>query len=108
MRELEELIKISFNWLNFPSYVRMDKNINKELPNSGKHTFLNSIKSNRYVDFYWNYRYESGERCDLCLSVRLPYEVYIFGDSFEVILLQYKYLHDNRLSNEVYYRKQDE
>jgi DNA polymerase-3 subunit epsilon len=24
----------------------------------------------------------------------------ILGDSFEVILLQYKYLHDNRLSNE--------
>jgi CBS domain-containing protein len=25
MRELEELIKISFNWLNFPSYAGLDK-----------------------------------------------------------------------------------
>jgi DNA polymerase-3 subunit epsilon len=27
----------------------MDKNINKELPNSGKHTLLNSIKIESYV-----------------------------------------------------------
>jgi hypothetical protein len=32
MRELEELIKNKFQLTQFSSYVRMDKNINKELP----------------------------------------------------------------------------
>jgi DNA polymerase-3 subunit epsilon len=32
--------------------------------------------------------------------VRFCYDSIYIGDSFEVILLQYKYLHDNRLSNE--------
>lgn len=79
------------------------KNINKEFPEFWK-TYLSkfSKKSNRYVIFSTE---TSGLNLhdDVVLTIGafavIDDSVHI-GDSFETVLLQYKYFHDNKLSNE--------
>jgi DNA polymerase-3 subunit epsilon len=79
------------------------KNINKELPEFWK-TYLAKFdkKSNRYVVISTETTGMNPEK-DVILSIgafAVVDDSIFIGDSFEVILLQYKYLHDNRLSNE--------
>ena len=83
-----------FDWL---------KNINKESPEFWKnyHSKFDK-KSNRYVVLSTE---TTGLRPgkDVILSfgaVAVVNDNILIGDSFEVVLLQYKYLHDNDLSNE--------
>ena len=70
------------------------KNINKEYPDFWK-TYLSKFdhKSKRYVIF-------STETSGLIGSFAIVNNKIHIGDSFESILLQYKYFHDNGLSNE--------
>jgi DNA polymerase-3 subunit epsilon len=79
------------------------KNINKEHPEFWK-TYLSKFdqKSNRYVVFTTETSGLNPEK-DVILSIGsfaiINNKIHI-GDSFESILLQYKYFHDNGLSNE--------
>ncbi|MGQ7947725.1 3'-5' exonuclease [Flavobacterium sp. WC2509] len=79
------------------------KNINKEHPEFWK-TYLSKFdqKSKRYVVFTTETSGLNPER-DVILSIGsfaiINNKIHI-GDSFESILLQYKYFHDNGLSNE--------
>lgn len=79
------------------------KNINKEYPDFWK-TYLSKFeqKSNRYVVFTTE---TTGLNPDLDIilsigSFAIVNDKILIGDSFESILLQYKYFHDNGLSNE--------
>ena len=79
------------------------KNIKKEFPEFWKIYLSNfSKKSNRYVIFSTE---TSGLNLhdDVILTIGafavIDDSVHI-GDSFETVLLQYKYFHDNKLSNE--------
>ncbi|MEZ7500176.1 exonuclease domain-containing protein [Flavobacterium sp. Arc3] len=79
------------------------KNINKELPEFWK-TYLAKFdkKSNRYVVISTETTGMNPHK-DVILSIgafAVVDDSLFIGDSFEVILLQYKYLHDNKLSNE--------
>jgi DNA polymerase-3 subunit epsilon len=79
------------------------KNINKELPEFWK-TYLAKFdkKSNRYVVVSTETTGMNPHK-DVILSIgafAVVDDSLFIGDSFEVILLQYKYLHDNKLSNE--------
>jgi len=79
------------------------KNINKELPEFWK-TYLAKFdkKSNRYVVISTETTGMNPHK-DVILSIgafAVVDDSLFVGDSFEVILLQYKYLHDNKLSNE--------
>jgi DNA polymerase-3 subunit epsilon len=79
------------------------KNINKEHPEFWK-TYLSKFdqKSKRYVVFTTETSGLNPER-DVILSIGsfaiINNKIHI-GDNFESILLQYKYFHDNGLSNE--------
>jgi DNA polymerase III subunit epsilon len=79
------------------------KNINKEHPEFWK-TYLSKFdqKSNRYVIFSTETSGLNPES-DVILSIGsfaiIDNKIHI-GDSFESILLQYKYFHDNGVSNE--------
>lgn len=79
------------------------KNINKEYPEFWK-TYLSKFeqKSKRYVVFTTETSGLNPER-DVILSIGsfaiINNKIYI-GDSFESVLLQYKYYNDNGLSNE--------
>lgn len=79
------------------------KNINKEHPDFWK-TYLSKFeqKSNRYVVFTMETSGLNPDH-DIILSIGsfaiVNNKIYI-GDSFESVLLQYKYFHDNGLSNE--------
>ncbi|WP_348797206.1 3'-5' exonuclease [Flavobacterium adhaerens] len=79
------------------------KNINKEYPEFWK-TYLSKFdqKSKRYVVFTTETSGLNPEK-DVILSIGafaiLNNKIHI-GDSFESTLLQYKYFHDNGLSNE--------
>lgn len=79
------------------------KNINKEYPEFWK-TYLAKFdhKSNRYVVFTTETSGLNPEK-DVILSIGsfaiIDNKVHI-GDNFESVLLQYKYFHDNGLSNE--------
>jgi DNA polymerase-3 subunit epsilon len=79
------------------------KNINKELPEFWK-TYLSKFdkKSNRYVVISTETTGLNTHK-DVILSIgafAVVDDSIFIGDSFETILLQYKYLHDNKLSNE--------
>ena len=79
------------------------KNINKELPEFWK-TYLSKFdkKSNRYVVISAETTGLNPHK-DVILSIgafAVVDDSIFIGDSFETILLQYKYLHDNKLSNE--------
>ncbi|PKH68276.1 DNA polymerase III subunit epsilon [Flavobacterium sp. ALD4] len=79
------------------------KNINKELPEFWK-TYLSKFdkKSNRYVVISTETTGLNPHK-DVILSIgafAVVDDSIFIGDSFETILLQYKYLHDNKLSNE--------
>ncbi len=79
------------------------KNINKEYPEFWKH-YLSKFdkKSQRYVSLSITYTGTNPEK-DVILSfgaVAIEQDSIRIGDSFEVVLLQYIYLHDNGLSNE--------
>ena len=79
------------------------KNINKEYPEFWKH-YLSKFekKSLRYVSLSITSTGTNPEK-DVILSfgaVAIEQDSIRIGDSFEVILLQYIYLHDNGLSNE--------
>jgi hypothetical protein len=81
----------------------MDKKIStKNYLNSGKHTFRNSIKNR--IDMSWSLlKLQDWIHKDVILSIgafAVVDDSIFIGDSFETILLQYKYLHDNKLSNE--------
>ncbi len=79
------------------------KNINKEHPEFWK-TYLAKFdqKPNRYVVFTTETSGLNPEK-DVILSIGsfaiVNNRIYI-GDNFEAVLLQYKYFHDNGLSNE--------
>jgi DNA polymerase-3 subunit epsilon len=79
------------------------KNINKDYPDFWK-TYLSKFekKSNRFVVFTTETSGLNPDK-DVILSIGsfaiTDDKIYI-GDSFESILLQYKYYHDNGLSNE--------
>ena len=79
------------------------KNINKEYPEFWK-TYLSKFeqKSKRYVVFTTETSGLNSEK-DVILSIGsfaiINNKIHI-GDSFESVLLQYKYFHDNGLSNE--------
>nr|WP_315253919.1 3'-5' exonuclease [uncultured Flavobacterium sp.] len=79
------------------------KNINKEYPEFWK-TYLAKFdqKPNRYVVFTTETSGLNPEK-DVVLSIGsfaiVDNRIYI-GDNFEAVLLQYKYFHDNGLSNE--------
>ena len=79
------------------------KNINKEYPEFWK-TYLSKFeqKSKRYVVFTTETSGLNPEK-DVILSIGsfaiINNKIHI-GDSFESVLLQYKYFHDNGLSNE--------
>lgn len=79
------------------------KNINKEYPEFWK-TYLAKFeqKPNRYVVFTTETSGLNPEK-DVILSIGsfaiVNNRIYI-GDNFEAVLLQYKYFHDNGLSNE--------
>ncbi|MBW4361781.1 3'-5' exonuclease [Flavobacterium sp. NAS39] len=79
------------------------KNINKEYPDFWK-TYLSKFehKSRRYVAFTTETSGLNPDK-DVILSIGsfaiVNNKIHI-GDSFESILLQYKYFHDNGLSNE--------
>lgn len=79
------------------------KNINKDYPDFWK-TYLSKFeeKPNRFVVFSTE---TSGlnRNKDVILSIgsfAIVNDSILIGDSFEVVLLQYIYLHDNGLSNE--------
>jgi DNA polymerase-3 subunit epsilon len=79
------------------------KNINKELPEFWK-TYLSKFdkKSNRYVVISTETTGMNPHK-DVILSIgafAVVDDSIFIGDSFETMLLQYKYLHDNKLSNE--------
>jgi DNA polymerase-3 subunit epsilon len=79
------------------------KNINKELPEFWK-TYLSKFdkKSNRYVVISTETTGLNPHK-DVILSIgafAVVDDSLLISDSFEAILLQYKYLHDNKLSNE--------
>ena len=79
------------------------KNINKEHPEFWKN-YLSKFekKSQRYVSLSITSTGTNPEK-DVILSfgaVAIEQDSIRIGDSFEVVLLQYIYLHDNGLSNE--------
>jgi DNA polymerase-3 subunit epsilon len=79
------------------------KNINKELPEFWK-TYLSKFdkKSNRYVVISTD-KTGLNPYKDVILSIgafAVVNDSIVISDSFEAILLQYKYLHDNKISNE--------
>jgi DNA polymerase-3 subunit epsilon len=79
------------------------KNINKEYPEFWK-LYLTKFetKSNRYVILSTETTGLNPKK-DVILSfgaIGVVNDVIKIGDNFEVVILQYKYLHDNGLSNE--------
>ena len=79
------------------------KNINKEHPEFWK-TYLSKFesKSNRYVILSTETTGLNPKK-DVILSfgaIAVVNDMVIIGDNFEMVILQYKYLHDNGLSNE--------
>ena len=79
------------------------KNINKEYPDFWK-SYLAKFesKSNRYVILSTETTGLNPKK-DVILSfgaVAVVDDIIRIGDNFEVVILQYKYLHDNGLSNE--------
>jgi DNA polymerase-3 subunit epsilon len=79
------------------------KNINKEHPEFWK-TYLSKLetKSNRYVILSTETTGLNPKK-DVILSfgaIGVVNDVIHIGDHFEAVILQYKYLHDNGLSNE--------
>jgi len=79
------------------------KNINKEYPHFWK-SYLAKFesKSNRYVVLSTETTGLNPKR-DVILSfgaVAVVNDIIRIGDNFEVVILQYKYLHDNGLTNE--------
>jgi DNA polymerase-3 subunit epsilon len=79
------------------------KNINKEYPDFWKSYLAKfETKSNRYVVLSTETTGLNPKK-DVILSfgaVAVVDDVIRIGDNFEVVILQYKYLHDNGLSNE--------
>lgn len=79
------------------------KNINKDYPNFWKHYLEKfSEKSKRYVVLSTETTGLNPNK-DIILSfgaIAVVNDNIIIGDNFEVVILQYKYLHDNGLSNE--------
>lgn len=81
------------------------KNINKEYPEFWKEylsKFETKSKSRRFVILSTETTGLNPEK-DVILSfgsVAVVNDSIVIGDSFDVVLLQYKYLHDNGLSNE--------
>jgi DNA polymerase-3 subunit epsilon len=79
------------------------KNINKEYPDFWKSYIAKfEIKSNRYVVLSTETTGLNPKK-DVILSfgaVAVMNDIIRIGDNFEVVILQYKYLHDNGLSNE--------
>ncbi len=79
------------------------KNINKEYPDFWKLYLAKfETKSNRYVVLSTETTGLNPKK-DVILSfgaVAVVNDVIRIGDNFEVVILQYKYLHDNGLSNE--------
>lgn len=79
------------------------KNINKEYPEFWKN-YLSKFekKTNRFVVFTTETSGLNADK-DVILSIGsfgiINNSIYI-GDNFEIVLLQYKYLHDNGLSSE--------
>ncbi len=79
------------------------KNINKEHPEFWK-SYLSKFetKSNRYVVLSTETTGLNPKK-DVIFSfgaIGVVNDMVIVGDNFEVVILQYKYLHDNGLSNE--------
>lgn len=79
------------------------KNINKEYPEFWK-SYLSKFsgKSNRYVILSTETTGLNATK-DVILSfgaIAVVNDNIIIGDNFEVVILQYKFLHDNGLSNE--------
>ena len=79
------------------------KNINKEYPDFWK-TYLSKFetKTNRYVILNTETTGLNPKK-DVILSfgaIAVVNDVIKISDTFEVVILQYKYLHDNGLSNE--------
>jgi len=79
------------------------KNINKEYPDFWK-TYLSKFeeKSNRFVVFSTETSGQNPDK-DVILSIgsfAIVDDTILIGDSFEAVLLQYKFFHDNGLSNE--------
>lgn len=79
------------------------KNINKEYPEFWKLYLAKfEAKSNRYVILSTETTGLNPKK-DVILSfgaIAVVNDVIRIGDNFEVVILQYKYLHDNGLSNE--------
>lgn len=79
------------------------KNINKEYPDFWKLYLAKfETKSNRYVVLSTETTGLNPKK-DVILSfgaVAVVNDIIRIGDNFEVVILQYKYLHDNGLSNE--------
>jgi DNA polymerase-3 subunit epsilon len=79
------------------------KNINKEYPDFWKSYLAKfETKSNRYVVLSTETTGLNPKK-DVILSfgaVAVVNDVIRIGDNFEVVILQYKYLHENGLSNE--------
>ena len=79
------------------------KNINKEYPDFWKSYLAKfEVKSNRYVILSTETTGLNPKK-DVILSfgaVAVIDDIIRIGDNFEVVILQYKYLHDNGLSNE--------
>lgn len=79
------------------------KNINKEYPDFWKLYLAKfETKSNRYVILSTETTGLNPKK-DVILSfgaIAVVNDVIRIGDNFEVVILQYKYLHDNGLSNE--------
>jgi DNA polymerase III subunit epsilon len=79
------------------------KNINKEYPEFWK-SYLSKFdkKSNRYI-ILSTVTTGFNTHSDVILSISAFAVVddnILIGDSFEIVLMQYKYFHDNKLSNE--------
>ena len=79
------------------------KNINKEYPDFWKSYLAKfEVKSNRYVVLSTETTGLNPKK-DVILSfgsVAVVNDIIRIGDNFEVVILQYKYLHDNGLTNE--------